>query len=227
MSAFDADVGGERITFFAERVAYWHARATLIASDLHWGKSETLQHAGVPMPSATLAAELASLERLARRTGATRLLVLGDLIHARRGLTSSVLETVAAWRARVPLELAVLRGNHDRGVVWPEAWSVVDVPEGTEEGPFRFLHAPPTGRDERAAPLAWCGHVHPCVVLRRGVDRARLPCFLVGARRVLLPAFGLTTGALAVQPERDDLVLVIADDAVVALPRDETAAAPR
>jgi DNA ligase-associated metallophosphoesterase len=219
------ELDGQEIRFLPERAALWEDRATLIAADLHWGKSEALQRHGIPLPAGALAADLDRLDAALARTEARRLLVLGDLVHAASSLTPAVVAAVTAWRARRQgLVFALIRGNHERGVVLPEAWRITEIRDGTEEGPFRFSHALPQaaaldgGRPAVSGPAVsghvWGGHVHPSVVLRSARDRLRLPCFVVGPRSVLLPAFGVTTGTFDVPLTRDQRVFAVADTAV-------------
>jgi metallophosphoesterase superfamily enzyme len=68
--------------------------------------------------------------------------------------------------------------------------------------------------DDPAYVLA--GHVHPAVVLRgKGGLSAKLPCFVVGARRMILPAFGSFTGGAALAHRADDQLFAVADDDVI------------
>src|SRR5262245_47154694 len=96
--AVEIDVAGERVVLFASRAALWIAARTLIVADLHLGKEETFLEFGIPMPRNVLDETLARLEALVVATGATRIVVVGDLVHARRGMTPHVVERVAAWR---------------------------------------------------------------------------------------------------------------------------------
>jgi metallophosphoesterase superfamily enzyme len=60
------------------------------------------------------------------------------------------------------------------------------------------------------------GHLHPAVALGGpGRQRERLPCFLFGPRRGILPAFGSFTGAATVRPTAGERVFVVAGDEVL------------
>jgi metallophosphoesterase superfamily enzyme len=91
-----------------------------------------------------------------------------------------------------------VEGNHDPGPI--------DLP-GTHRtdaraGPITFRHiAQPNAAGEVS------GHYHPKArIALRGASVAR-PCFLVDARRVILPAFGTYTGGLATtDPALDGLM---------------------
>jgi metallophosphoesterase superfamily enzyme len=58
--------------------------------------------------------------------------------------------------------------------------------------------------------------VHPGIVLAdRALFRERLPCFVVGDRVAVLPAFGSFTGLGLMSPEPGARVFVVADSEVV------------
>jgi len=208
-------VAGETLVLMAERALFWQREGALIIADLHWGKAATFRAAGVPLPPGTTTDDLARLDRALARTGARRLILLGDLFHARAGRhAAATLVTVAAWRTAHPsLEVLLVRGNHDRSAGDPPAElgiSVVEAPHHV--APFALHHQAP----DSAAAYTLAGHVHPgFVVTGPGRQRERLPCFIVGQRGALLPAFGSFTGTLAVETTPDDRVFVIADDAVI------------
>ncbi len=111
------------------------------------------------------------------------------------------------------LELILIRGNHDHNAGDPpNEWGIACVDEPYSLGPFALAHDP-----DRATPsYLVAGHLHPAVRLSgRGRQRERLPCFLFGLRRGILPAFGSFTSAADIQPGRDEKVSVIADHSVV------------
>jgi len=61
--------------------------------------------------------------------------------------------------------------------------------------------------------------VHPGVrVWGRGDDSARLPCFVLGRRRAILPAFGRMTGLAIVHPMPDETIVAIAGRELFRLP---------
>jgi metallophosphoesterase superfamily enzyme len=60
------------------------------------------------------------------------------------------------------------------------------------------------------------GHLHPGVVVSGpGLQRERLPCFLVRPRVTVLPAFGSFTGMASVMPQPEDHAFVIAGGEVL------------
>ena len=207
-------LGGTEVELLPERALYWPERGLLAVADLHWGKPESFQQHGIPLPSGVLEDDLERLSRALRGTEARRLLLVGDLIHSRRGLTPAVQERIAAWRAGHDIEMVLVRGNHDRHLkTLPPEWHM-DVQEAhLDEGPFRFAHhpEPATGR------YSWAGHLHPVVRLSRGADRLRLPCFHLGTAAGILPAFSAFTGGVDMKRRPGERIFAIADEAVVEL----------
>jgi metallophosphoesterase superfamily enzyme len=62
------------------------------------------------------------------------------------------------------------------------------------------------------------GHVHPTVALTgRGRPRVRLPCFVLGARAGILPAFASFTGGGMYSHHDGDQLFAIADERVIPL----------
>lgn len=204
------EFAGEAVQLWPERGLFWAAASTLIVADLHWGKSETFQAAGIPIPDGVLEHDLARLSRMIGTTGASRLLVLGDLIHSGVGMTARMIDAVTAWRARHPLRIELVPGNHDRHVErLPESWGVRRLDAQVREGPFHFRHDP----EGATGAGILCGHAHP--MARTG--EFRLPCFVLGERVGLLPAFSLFTRGRTVRPEVGDRVFVVTPDRVLRL----------
>ena len=210
------DVAGETLALLPAKAAFWPRRSTLFVADPHWGKAAAFGAAGLAVPQDTLAADLARLDAALDATAAARLVVLGDLLHARSGRSPGVLAAVAEWRARRPaLEVLLVRGNHDRGAGDPPpAWGFAVQPEPVADGPFALRHFP----DETPGFYTLAGHVHPAALLRgHGRQRLKLPCFLFGKQVGILPAFGGFTGTAVVTPRAGDRVFVAADGEVVAV----------
>ncbi|HEX8694035.1 MAG TPA: ligase-associated DNA damage response endonuclease PdeM [Longimicrobium sp.] len=214
MTGFTFELAGEGLVLLPERAVFWKSARTLLVADPHWGKAAAFRAAGVAVPGGTTSAGLARLSRALERTGAARLVILGDLFHAREGRAPRTLAAARAWRERHPgLEVVLVRGNHDRraGDPPPELEiACVDPPRA--HGPFVFSHHP----FESAAGYVLAGHVHPSVTLRGpGRQRQRLPCFHFGPRVGILPAFGDFTGTADVAVCPGDRVFVVAGDDVV------------
>lgn len=205
-------LGGEGVDLLPERAIFWPRERTLIVADTHFGKAATFRAAAIAVPESA-AADLARLSAALKHTGATRLVVLGDFLHTRAGRAPAVLAAIAAWRAAHPrLEVVLVRGNHDvRAGDPPAAWNIICVNPPFTLGPFALCHDP----DTPAPAYVLAGHLHPAVVLAGpGRQRERLPCFLIGPGRAILPAFGSFTGHATVAPAADERAYVIAGEVI-------------
>ena len=209
-------IAGERVDLFPERAAWWVRRRTLLVSDLHLGKEQAFATLGVGVPSGVLDETLERLGRCITDVGAERVLILGDILHARQGLTPVVVDRVAAWRDSLDTEIGVVPGNHDRDLetVAPR-WRMTLREVGLLDGPFRFVHEPDQGVE---GSFTWAGHLHPAVALSAGRDTIRLPCFRVGSRVGVLPAFSPFTGRTGVPVGPDDTLFAVAPDRVFQVP---------
>lgn len=223
----DVALAGVEVRLLASRALWWPAEATLFVSDVHLGKAETFRSLGVPMPSGPTAATLRRLGALVGECGARRLVVLGDLLHARPAQAPATIDALRQWRREhAALRCVLVRGNHDDRAGDPPAdlgIEVVDAP--SRLGPFALCHEPAgDGASDRADDGAdgyrLAGHVHPAVRLHgRAGDSARLPCFALGPREAVLPAFGEFTGAWTLSRAGAARLFAIAGDRVFEVPR--------
>lgn len=207
---------GETLRLLPERALFWPRARTLVIADPHFGKAAAFRAGGIPLPGGTTAAMLARLDAALDRTGATTLLILGDLLHARSGRAGSTLSAVDRWRdSRPELIIRLVRGNHDLQAGDPPAsWDIDCLDEPVTQGPFCWLHQPP--EDPATLPgYPIAGHVHPAVALAGNGHALTLPCFYFGRDFGLLPAFGEFTGTAVVRPRRGEQVYVIAGDEVI------------
>jgi DNA ligase-associated metallophosphoesterase len=207
-------VAGELLQLLPERVVFWPRRSTLLVADAHFGKTAAFRAAGIAAPEGGLSDDLQRLSQAIARTDAARVIFLGDLLHARQGRVDHVTARVAAWRAEHShRQFMVVRGNHDRHAGDPPLeWQMICKDEPIVELPLVFCHAP----DAATTGYVLAGHVHPGTRLRgRAGLRARLPCFVIGPRRMILPAFGSFTGSASVRPAPGDRIYVIAGDVLV------------
>ena len=188
--------------------AVWEPQhRTLLVADLHLGKAETFQAHGIPLPSDGDGSTLNALLDLAHRWQPQQVVVLGDLIHSRLGLTAELRAKLDALPELLGCPLRLIGGNHDHG-----SWIAGLAQEPSQAlGPWWLSHHP----EPRTGFLNLCGHLHPVAVVGRGADRLRLPCFSYCMRqeRLALPAFGRLTGGHPCS-QRDQIWLV-ADGAVV------------
>ena len=208
---------GESLHLLPERALWWPAQAALLVADVHIGKAATFRALGQPVPGGTTLSNLHRLESLIIRLGASRLIVLGDFLHAPEARSAALLAALAEWRRRLSgVACIVVEGNHDRRAGdLPGDLGIERVPDPMALGPFSLSH----GDRRRPGRYALQGHVHPAYVLRgRAGERLRLPCFVFGEGGAVLPAFGDFTGHFSISPGPGDRVFVIGDGLVWRVP---------
>ena len=209
-----AEVAGEQLVLLPERAAHWRRAHTLLVADPHFGKAAAFRAAGVPVPRGTTTGSLARLDAALVRTRATRIVFLGDFLHAREGREPETTRVVADWRRRhASIDMVLVRGNHDKWAGDPRPEVDIDcVDAPLAEPPFLFTHKPAVSDHGYVI----CGHLHPAARLTGpGRETVRLPCFWAQSRTMVLPAFGEFTGVAEIDPHPGDGVWVIADGAVL------------
>ncbi|WP_313077078.1 ligase-associated DNA damage response endonuclease PdeM [Melaminivora sp.] len=219
---------GVQLQLLPERALWWPQAGTLFIADLHLGKAATFRARGLPVPAGTTQDNLARLSAVLARTGAGRLVVLGDFLHAAEALTAAVRSALQAWRAaHAGLAVVLVRGNHDRHAGDPPgalALQVVDEPFAPEPGvPLACCHHP------QALPgqVVLAGHLHPAVLLRGpGRDALRLPAFCHEAGQVLLPSFGDFTGGHTLRAARGRRLYAVGGGRVWAVPTSSPSPSP-
>jgi len=212
------DLPPTQVRLMPERAVFEPASGTLFVADVHLGKAAVFRARGIPVPHGTSGETLGRLAAAVARSGATRLVVLGDFLHAKESQSASTLAALAAWRDAHPhLDCAVVEGNHDRHAGQVQAAFGFHTLDGPwVSGALRGVHDPA----EASVPGLWtlAGHVHPVVRLRGRHDTLRVPCFWLNDHVLTLPAFGAFTGGFEPSLGDVDQVFVVGDR-VSPLPR--------
>jgi putative SbcD/Mre11-related phosphoesterase len=158
-----------------ERAIVHRATATAIVADMHLGYCEARQGAGEAVPTVALHESLSIFELLKSRHKVLRVVVAGDLIENQAGLEAA--SCFHRCLRRMQIDLTVVPGNHDRGL----EKASVPVQERFTIGGWHVIHG--SGPLPRGRVIV--GHYHPAL----RVDGRLVPCFLIGRRRMILPAF--------------------------------------
>ncbi|WLI87775.1 ligase-associated DNA damage response endonuclease PdeM [Massilia sp. R2A-15] len=212
MSAREVIVAGETLLLLAQKALYWPREKMLVIADIHFGKAASFRAQGVPVPRGTTTQNLAELDALMIEHEVAHIMFLGDFLHARAAHAVATVAAMLAWRLRHPaLKLTLVRGNHDRHAGDPAASLAIEmVDEPHVIGPFAFCHHP----DIETGGYALAGHIHPSYLLATRFDALRLPCFVVGPSRMILPSFGAFTGGFLITPAPGDAIYVSSGEAV-------------
>lgn len=170
---------------------YWAARETLLVADLHLEKMSSFARGGRFLPPYDTGMTLKQLETDLRRTGANRLIALGDSFHRDEG-TSSLLPTDRTRLSGLTGECRFvwISGNHDPS---PHALGGECATRLVEDG-LTFAHEPVRDIDGLVA-----GHLHPAARLRMEGRSTRRACFAYDSRLMVLPAYGASTGSLNIR----------------------------
>jgi DNA ligase-associated metallophosphoesterase len=217
-AAAEVTVAGETLLLHHERAVIWPARRTVIVADTHFGKSAVFGRHGVAVPAGSDEIDRERLTRLLQVTQATRLLVLGDFVHAPLDSHAAEARMLAAWCASLAaIEIRIVAGNHDRTSAPPGCASLNWQRGDLIEPPFRFTHDAERGGVARASGLfTLSGHIHPVARLMGLRKRAaRVPIFWQRPGGLVLPSFGIFTGGYVVAPADGDAVFAVGPERVV------------
>ncbi len=210
----EIDWAGERLCLLPEKAVFWPATGTLVIADVHLGKPAAFRMAGIGVPETTTTDDLARLKTILEATASRRLIILGDLLHARVGMQTVMTDNVERWRAaHAKLDIILVAGNHDhKSGPPPAAWDMRCIEGAWKCGPFLVTHEP----TEHPDGYVMAGHVHPALVLREKFGPGiRAACFCFGGKRAILPAFGSFTGMSNIEPARGDRIFAIGGREVI------------
>ncbi len=209
------DFHGHHVLLSADGVVFLTETSTLVAADLHLGKSAVFRANGLPVPEGDTSRDLQRLEQLAAEHQAAEIVIAGDLFHGTAGITPEITHELDAFIRRIGIPFLLTGGNHDA--------KIATLPCGLVSEPFmdragvRILHDPADSSDPSVLHLA--GHWHPVAKIRDGKRTTlRLPCFLLRKNLLVLPSFGSFTGGAVVPDEAGDRLFVALRDRVVELP---------
>ena len=192
-----------------QRMLFWPDERTLFVADVHLGKAASFRAAGVPIPTGHSGHDLSRISALLTACGATRLVILGDMVHTRTSYSSALDHSFKAFRARHSgVDMILVRGNHDRHAGdAPAAWGLMIVAEPFVIGPFACCHEPGRAGDSG---FELAGHLHPAIRLQSAREAVTLPCFWRHTYGIVLPAFGSLTGNFTLRLKPSESAIVIA-----------------
>lgn len=210
-------LGPTEVVLLPDRAVFLPQSRTLVVADLHLGKSATFRTRGLPVPEGTTSDDLARLSALLGQTRAETLVVAGDLIHARDGLTESLVASFRVWLESHRVRVILTEGNHDRGSGAIRATFPIETCDHFELNGLIITHDPD---DLSADEPGIAGHLHPGIRIRESrLSSLRFPAFhLRPSHHLILPAFSGFTGLKVIDPSPCDRFFVSLDEAVVEIP---------
>lgn len=214
----DLEIAGISLHFHFSGAVYWRENKSLLLADLHLGKESVFQQSGIAIPSGSTASTLRSLQSLVATWRPDRVFVLGDLLHAKVGLTTDLeRQLVSLIHNGGCSEWVLIPGNHDRGglkALQNCGWQITAdrlIVDGVN-----LMHAPESlGMDK---PLAISGHLHPSIrVSLSAREKKTLRCYWLQGMQLVLPAFGGWTGTKPISRVEGDRVFACAGEDVIEL----------
>ncbi len=197
------------------RAVYWEEQETLILADIHLGKDTVFRKAGIAVPEGTMQEDLCNISRLLVDLKPKKCLIVGDLIHAKSGLSPAVRHLFSNWLHQTTCEIHLIMGNHDYALAksLPKEWPLYLHCQPLLIKPFYFSHFPEPHPDW----FVWSGHIHPKVELKNAKDRLVLRCFQLFSNLAILPAFSSFVGGTFVKKEKGCRLFGIVDTQVILL----------
>ncbi|MBN8907652.1 MAG: ligase-associated DNA damage response endonuclease PdeM [Rhodospirillales bacterium] len=186
-------LAGERLMLDPAGALFWPAPGLLVVSDLHLEKGTAFARRGMLLPPWDTQATLDRLANLLRRWQPRIVVALGDSFHDAQGAARLPHAELRRLNAMTEAHRFIwVQGNHDPT---PPAGVGGEWVEEFVTTPLVFRHQAIAAAD----PGEVVGHHHPkAAVPARGGSVSR-PCFVVGDRRLMMPAFGAYTGGLDVR----------------------------
>ena len=220
MSASSLNWNGQTLVFLPDKALWVEQQRLLLIADVHLGKADHLQAHGIAIPSDGERANLQRIEQLSQHWQPAELIVLGDLVHHPKAISSELEQRVVALLDSLNCPITWVEGNHDRH---SRLGTLQGQPSQSRQGLWlsHEPEKPPEGQ------LNICGHLHPVSILRQASDQMRLPCFSLvrSIPRLVLPAFGCLTGGFPA--DRSSEQWVVADETVLPLPNGQPQRPPR
>lgn len=164
---------------------------TAVIADLHLGYAEARRRAGDAVPHAGLDALRRRLTGLAAEYRVRHVVVAGDLFETRADPETA--GEFLALAKRLNVDVTLVPGNHDRG--FEASPGLPLCADGFRLGRWRVVH----GHGPRPRGRAVMGHFHPWLRL---AGQAGVPCYLVEATTLILPAFSDDAAGVNVLSDR-------------------------
>ncbi len=161
----------------------------LVVADLHLEKASSFASHGIFLPPYDTRATLAAVARLVARYAPRAVVALGDSFHdadAHARLDPRDRKALAALqRGR---DWLWVTGNHDP--------RMPRTAGGESAAELRLADVVLRHEPAEDGTAEIVGHMHPAAKVRLTGRSLRRRCFAVGARRIVMPAFGALTGGL-------------------------------
>ena len=188
----------------------------LVISDLQLGEELYFAEKGIFVPQIQLKEIKKELKEIFKLVSVSKLIINGDFKHEFGKVSEQewreVKELVNYLSKRVK-EIILVRGNHDNYLLTIASYLNLKVfdPYYEVKG-FVFTHGHKRIKYPKNSHTVIIGHEQPAILLKKGYDKIKLPCFLYGKLKngknlVCLPAFSpLASGTTVNLIEKEELL---------------------
>ncbi len=190
--------------------ALYHPGSEMVViSDLHLGLEGSMSYEGSYVPQFQLEQLKEDLKEAAEETGASRILVNGDLKHefsTTRFSEEKEIREFIEFLQKLFSDIVLVKGNHDTFVVQIAGDYGLELKDYHVEVDILFYHGHREldllGAEDYETVVI--GHEHPALTLRDEIGvKEKVDCFLYGEtdngkRLVVLPAFSKISGGSTV-----------------------------
>lgn len=219
-------LGNTPVTLLPAHAVFLEKSAVLIVSDMHLGKSATFRSRGIPVPEGDTQGDLNALSFLIEKHSPKHLIIAGDLVHAKDGMSLHVMEIFRTWAASLTIPMILTEGNHDRMARLLEHTLPIEIVPFIEIDGLHITHDP-NELPKNIPGIA--GHFHPGIRIPESSRHSvRTPFFcLRHQQHLILPAFSRFTGMNIIELEHEDRVFVPIKERVLEIPQPRKSATTR
>jgi len=198
-------------------IAFIKSLNSIVASDFHLGYEAALAKSGVFAPKVNLKKILESLGKAITKSGADRIIIVGDIKHDFSDIESeefNELYDLMNFLKQEKISPVLIKGNHDNFVErYREPFKLAVHGEEASIGDYLFFHGEEIPKLPKKQPrMLIMGQEHPAISITSSVGkREKLRCFLYGEYEKLpilvLPAMGYFSTGTDVNHEPKDQLL--------------------
>lgn len=185
------DFGGELFTATTDGVLFHPASGNLILSDCHFGKTTHFRKNALPLPERAMQKDFDRLEAIVSKLNPSKIVFLGDLFHSHANREWDLLSEFLYTRIKCRCTLVL--GNHDILGKTHYEQAGFELKMLDSIGSVSLIHDLTDKTEEVIFSIS--GHLHPGYRIKgTGRQQFSLPCFYVGEKDLIMPAFGSLTG---------------------------------
>jgi hypothetical protein len=197
-------------------IAYIKSLKALIIADMHLGYEGVMAKKGILLPKMNLKSIKDMLSKAIRDTGATNLIVDGDIKNEFSTVDqeefNELFDFIGFIRSN-NVNLTLIKGNHDNFVErYRDSFGIKVFSQATKMGKYLFFHGEELPLAEKGAKMYIMGHEHPAIgFYNTGGTKEKIPCFLYGrwrkGRLLVLPAINYFAGGTDVNLQPKEKLL--------------------